>query len=209
MNNIKNDFMILDKCHYQLIKTIKSYNYSENNLMALQSKLKSIIDDAVQILNPMEYNNDYKQITYILVAFCDNLFIIYGPQEIKNLWQQSSMEKVYFNTVTSSYIFYKELSKIIENNTNIPQFLIYSYYLFFESLGQNNEFYKPIIGKFFKENLRKPNINNIKEPINYSYFYYNFFKINLFNLLFIVVFFMIIILGNRYLYWKWLMNNII
>ena len=187
---------------------MKTYDYSED-IKVLQDSLKSIIDQAINEINPMEYNNYYKNFMYILVAFCDNLFIIHGPQEFHKLWLSLSMEKIYFNTMTSSYIFYQELLKIIESNKNTPEFMIYSYYLFFESLGSNHQFYTPMIKKFFQENIKKFQTKVLKDIKLNNYFHHSFLKINLFNLIFLLIFFIIIIFGNRYLYWQWLMNTII
>jgi hypothetical protein len=207
MKNCNNWLMILDKCHYQLVKTIKRYDYS-NTLLNLQNQLKSIINNSVNNINPMEYNGSHKKLMYILVSFCDNLFIIYGPKEFHSLWHQESMEKNYFNTVTSGYIFYKDILKIIETNENISEVLIYGYFLFFESLGPNNEFYPIIIKKFFQENIKNFSTEIPVEIKNYNYFHHGFLKTNMINIIFLSIFFIIIILGNRYVYWQWVLKNI-
>lgn len=215
--------MIIDEGHFNMVQLIKDFIYENNlsNLLILQHQLKNIIDNVVVQLNIMEYNSNFKKITYILTSFCDNLFILHGPSEYHNLWNQNSMEKNYFNTVTSGYIFYQDIihfigneqsingNENIVNNGLIPDFIIYSYWLFFESLNNNNEFYNEKIKNFFLDNIKK-NISTKKNITNETFINknYNQVKINFFNYLIFLMGLILILMVNKKLFWYFINQNI-
>jgi hypothetical protein len=201
--------MIIDEGHFLIKQTIKDFTYNDlSSLLNLQNQLKDIVDNLVKNLNIMEYNNNFKKITYILTSFCDNLFLIYGPSESYFWWCQNSMEKNYFNSLTSGYIFRQDIDNYIKNQENLPEFLVYSYWLFFESLNNNN-LYNYQLKDFFWNNIKKNIIKKI--PIDNPLFINKNFiqlKINFFNYLMFLVAIIIILIINKKIYWYWI-NKII
>jgi hypothetical protein len=198
--------MIIDECHYQLKKTIEEFSYDQN-LESLQSQLKTIIDQQISQIENINYSNTAHDITYILTSFADNLFLIYGPTVYHNQWRTSPMEKLYFNTVTSGYLFAQKLKKVMENSIQLPFFMIYGYWLFFESLGSSHPLYNKNLKDFFR---RTPTVDKIVHE-DKSIVYHNnqTIKTNSLNILIFIIFMVTVIIGNKYLYLFWINNLLI
>ena len=193
--------MIIDRCHYQLVKIIKESNYDD--LSMVQSQLKSAIDNQIDTIDNINYSQTAQEITYILTAFTDNLFLIYGPPQYHQPWQKQTMEKTYFQTATSGYIFSKKIQKIMENNGEMSPFLIYGYWLFFESLGNQHQLYTDSMVKFFKKSLT---FTTNQPVIDLKVVHHNqqTIKTNTFNLIFLSIILVFMVIGNKYLYMLWI-----
>ena len=201
--DITNSLMIIDQCHYNLVKIIKEYDYN-NPLNILQGQLKETINSNINEIDNTYYNNIHQQLDYILTSFTDNLFLLYGPDLYHNQWRCSTMEKIYFNTVTSGYIFTKQLKKSLESNQEIPLFVLYSYWLFFTSLGEEN-----ILNINFKNFFKSMDNKKASKSI-LPIIYYNsqWVKTTFYHLIIVLGIILVVILGNKYIYLL-LINNMI
>ncbi len=202
--DIAKALMIIDECHYNLVKNIKEYDYN-NPLDPLKNQLKTTIDDYVYKIDGSYYNNIQRPLSYILTSFSDNLFLLHGPQQYYQQWSQYTMEKIYFNTVTSGYIFRQNLKSSMEKNESIPIFLLYAYWLFFFSLGTSNG-----DDINFKNFFKSMGVNAPLKISSPSHDYNNqWIKTNAFHLLIFLVVILMVIFGNKYIYLLWINDKII
>ena len=197
-----NLLMIIDGFQYETIDLIKNYNYKEN-IILLSMDIKKKIDKILEQSHDIYYGYQ-NLLLQLLCGISDGLFNKYGPDNKKIYWNNNSMEKIYCNSLTSCYSLVKNLENIIKNHQWIPHHIIYSHWLFFNTVGYNLD--KAIL-LYFQSQLNIPYDNKFND-INNTATNSQLLHINYFNYLFIFLTVLIFLTGNKILYWYWI-NNLI